>query len=254
MTNRNSAAYTQHHWLPASGIPNLMPVVRAIATLGILSGLVQASWADSVTVQITKRWTRNPVQDATVCLGTLANSAQFGVRLTDVKGTVQFAKLPPTNLVLTVSKSGFKGRQIALGRAQRDRELLLTLPAGGGGPQCVEAVSVTRSVSVTQPGSTGFIASITDFRIDGGQTTTPSRTVTLTYALTGNATHYRASERSNFETAKWQLLEPEVRYDLTGGSGLKTVYFQVTKFTSVEGAEIRSLSDVAVDTILLTGG
>ena len=254
MTNRNSAACRQRHWLPAIGIPNLMPVVRAIATLVLLSGLVQASWAERVTVQITKRWTRNPIQDATVCLGTLANIAQFGVRLTDVKGTVQFAKLPPTNLDLTVSKSGFKERQIALGRAQRDRGLLLTLPAGGGGPQRVEAVSVTRSVSVTQPGSTGFIPSITDFRIDGGQTATPSRTVTLTYALTGNASHYRASERSDFKTAEWQPLASEVRYDLTGGSGLRTVYFQVRKLTSVEGAELRSLSGVTVDTILLTGG
>lgn len=254
MNNRNSAASRQRHWLPAIGIPNLMPVVQAIATLVLLSGLVQAGWADSVTVQITKRWTRNPVQDATVCLGTLANIAQFGVRTTNAKGTVQFAKLPPTNLILTVSKSGFKGRQIALGRAQRNRGLLLTLPAGGGGPHCVEAVSVSRSVSVAQPGSTGFIPSITDFHINGGQTATPIRTVTLTYALTGNASYYRASERSDFETAEWQPLEPEVRYDLTGGSGLKTVYFQVKKFASVEGAELRSLSDVAVDTILLTGG
>ncbi len=254
MTIRNSAASRQPRWLPAIGVPNPTPVVRAIATIVLLSGMVQAGWADSVTVQITKRWTRNPVQNATVCLGTLANIAQFGVRLTNAKGTVQFAKLPPTNLVLTVSKGGFKGRQITLDRAQRDRGLLLTLPAGGGGPQCVGAVSVTRSASVTQPGSTGFIPSITDFRINGGQTATPSRTVTLTYAFTGNASYYRASERSDFETAEWQPLKPEVRYHLTGRSGLKTVYFQVKKFTSVQGAELRSLSDVAVDTILLDGG
>ncbi len=254
MTNRNSAASRQRHRLLAIGIRNLKPAVRAIVTLVLLSGLTQAGWAGSVTVQITKRWAKNPIQDATVCLGTLANIAQFGVRLTDAKGTVQFAKLPPTDLVLTVSKSGFKGRQIALDRAQRDRGLLLTLPAGGGGPQCVKAVSVTSSVSVTQPRSTAFIPSITDFRINAGQTATPSRTVTLTYAFTGNASHYSASERPDFAAAEWQPLKPEVRYNLTRGSGSKTVYFQVKKFTSVEGAELRSLSEVAVDTILLTGG
>ena len=254
MSNRYSAAPRQRHRQPAIGIPNLMPVVRAIATLVLLSGLVQAGWAGSVTVQITKRWTKDPVQDATVCLGTLTNFARVGVRLTDAKGTVQFANSPFTNLVLTVSKSGYKGRQIGLDRAQRDRGVLLTLPAGGGGPRCVDAISVTSLASVSRSGSTRFIPSIADFRINGGQTATPSRTVTLTYALTGNASHYRASERSDFTTAEWRPLEPEVRYDLTDGSGLRTVYFQVKKLTSMEGAELESLSDVTVDTILLTGG
>ncbi len=254
MTNRNSAASSQRHWNPLIGIPHLMRVVWGIAMLVLLSGLVQTGWAGSVTVQVNKRWTKDPVQDATVCLGIPANFTQFGVGLTDATGTVQFAKSPAANLVLTVSKSGYKGRQIALDRAQRDRGLLLTLPAGGGGPRCVEAILVAGLASVSQPSSTGFIPSIADFRINGGQTETPSRTVTLTYALTGNASHYRASERSDFKTAEWQPLASEVRYDLTGGSGLRTVYFQVTKLTSVEGAELRSLSDVTVDTILLTGG
>ena len=201
MTNWNSAASRQRHRLAPIGVLKLMPLVRGIAILVLLSGMVQTAWAGSVTVQVTKRWTKEPVPDATVCLGTPANLAQFGVRLTNAKGTVQFAKSPPANLILTVSKSGYKGRQIDLDRAQRDRGLLLTLPAGGGGPRCVEAISVTRLASVSQPSSTGFIPSITDFRINGGQTATPSRTVTLTYAITGNASHYRASERSDFKTA-----------------------------------------------------
>jgi len=254
MTNRNSAASRQRHWHPAIGTPGLMPVVRAIATLVLLSGLVQAGWAGSVSVQVTKRWTKDPVQDATVCLGSATNFARFGVRRTDAKGTVQFDNSPHTNVVLTVSKSGYKGRQIGLDRFPRDRGLLLTLPAGGGGPQCGEAISVASLASVSQSGSTRFIPSIMDFRINGGQTATPSRTVTLTYALTGNASHYRASERSDFKTAEWQPLEPEVRYDLTDGSGLRTVYFQVKKLTSMQGAELESLSDVTIDTILLTGG
>jgi len=254
MTNRNPAASRQRVCPPATGIPHLMPVVRAIATLVLLGGLVQAGWAGSVTVQVTKRWAKNPVKDATVCLGTLTNIAQFGVRRTDAKGTVQFDKSPPVNRILTVSKSGYKGRQITLDRAQRDRGFLLTLPAGGGGPQCVAAVSDTELPSATQPYSSGFMLGVMDFRINGGQTATPSRTVMLTYAVTGNASHYRASERSDFESAEWQPLGPEVRYSLTGGSGLKTVYFQVKKLTSVEGAELRSLSDVSAGTILLTGG
>jgi hypothetical protein len=223
--------------------------MRVIAVFVLSCGLMQAGWAGNVTIQISKRGAGDPVQAAAVCLGTPANIAQFGARLANEKGIVRFDKLHTrTELVLTVSKSGFKGRQVVLGAVQRDRGVLLTLPAGGGGPECAKAVPV-----VIQPRSAGFAPGITFFRINGGQAATQRPMVTLTYALTGEASHYRASDRSDFQAAKWQTLGPEVRYDLTGESGVKTVYFQVGKFASVEGAEIQSLSKVAVDSILLAG-
>lgn len=230
-----------------------MPVMRTIAAIMLLCGLAQAGWAGDITVQITKRGADGPVQAAAVCLGTPADIAQFGARLADEKGTVQFDKVHTrTGLVLTVSKSGFKGRQVVLGTGQRNRGVLLTLAVGGGGPKCARAVPVTQAVPVVQSRPADFTPGIMEFRINGGQGATQSPKVTLTYALRGEASHYRASTRSDFQAAEWQPLGPDVRYDLPGDRGLKTVYFQVRKFASVKGAEIQILSNVAVDTILLT--
>ena len=254
MTNRTLSGPKQRHQLPAISPPEPVLVMRVIAAIVLSCGLMQTGWAGDVTVQVTKRGAGDPVQAAAVCLGTPANIAQFGARLANEKGIVRFDKLHiRTELVLTVSKSGFKGRQVILDAVQRDRGVLLTLPVGGGGPECAKAVPVTQPIPVIQSRSAGFAPGITVFRINGGQAATQSPMVTLTYALTGEASHYRASDRSDFQAAKWQTLEPEVRYGLTGESGVKTVYFQVGKFASVEGAEIQSLSKVAVDSILLTG-
>ena len=255
MKNQTSSEPKQRRQLPAISSSDPVLVMRVIAAIVLLCGLMQAGWAGNVTVQISKRGAGDPVQAAAVCLGTPANIAQFGARLANEKGIVRFDKLHTrTELVLTVSKSGFKGRQVALGAVQHDRGVLLTLPAGGGGPKCAKAVPVVaHPVPVIQPRSAGFAPGITFFRINGGKAATQRPMVTLTYALTGEASHYRASDRSDFQAAKWQTLGPEVRYNLTGESGVKTVYFQVGKFASVEGAEIQSLSKVAVDSILLAG-
>jgi hypothetical protein len=231
------------------------------ATMGILAAgalslaLTQTAWGENVTIQISKRGAGYPLKEAAVCLGTPANPAQFGAQLADDKGVVQFDKVHArAELVLTVSKSGYKGRQVALGTAQHNRGVLLTLAAGGGGPECAKAVALVQPAPVAEPRSPRFSPGIKDFRINGGEAATQSPKVTLTYTLTGEASHYRASERSDFAAVEWQPIKPEVRYDLASGSGSRTVYFQVGKLVTAEGAEIEILSDVAVDTIVLTGG
>lgn len=253
MKNLTSNRPTQRCQLPAIGPSKPMRAMRTSAAILLLCGLAQVGWAGEITVQITKRGADDPVQAAAVCLGTPANIAQFGARLADEKGTVQFGKVHArTGLILTVSKSGFKGRQVLLGTGQRDRGVLLTLAAGGGGPKCASTVQVTQAVPVVQSRPADFSPGILEFRINGGQEATQSPKVTLTYALRGEASHYRASTRSDFRAADWQPLGPKIRYALTGDSGLKTVYFQVGKFASAKGAEIEILSNVAVDTILLS--
>jgi hypothetical protein len=218
----------------------------------LLVGLGQSVWAGDVTVQISKRGAGNPVDAAAVCLGTPADIDQFGVRLANAKGTVEFKNIHArTNLVLTVSKSGFKGRQVLLGTDQRNRGVLLTLSAGGGGPKCASAAALAQQIQSSRSRSPDIAPGILDFRINGGRDVTQSPKVTLMYALKGEASHYRASSYSDFRAAEWQPLGSEVRYDLSGDSGLKTVYFQVGKFASVEGGEIQVLSNVAVDSILL---
>lgn len=254
MTDRASSAVKQRHRLPAFDPRYSTTAMRMITAIMLSAGLTQVGWAGEVTVQISKRQAGDPVQAAAVCLGTPANIAQFGAQLADEKGTVRFDKVHTrAELVLTVSKSGFKGRQVFLGTAQRDQGVLLTLAAGGGGPKCATAVPVIAPVQTSLSRGDDFFPGITDFRINGGQHATRNPKVTLSYALSGEASHYRVSTRPDFKTTEWRPLEPNLEYSLSGEAGLKTVYFQVGKFRSAEGAEIEVLSNVAVDTIVLTG-
>ncbi|NIP48079.1 MAG: hypothetical protein GWN21_18865 [Gammaproteobacteria bacterium] len=234
---------------------NVIPGTGTITAATLALALAHTAVAEQVTVQISKRGAGKPVEAAAVCLGTPANPSQFGAQLADENGVVQFDKvhiLAP--LVLTVSKSGYQGRQVALGTAQHNRGVLLTLASGGGGPECAEAVALLQPVPSAEPRSPRFKPGIENFRINGGEAATESPRVTLNYTLTGEASHYRVSERSDFAAVEWQPITPEVRYDLAGGSGSRTVYFQVGKLMSAEGAEIEILSNVAADTIVLTGG
>jgi len=221
----------------------------------VLLGMAQSGWAGEITVQVSKRNAGLPVRAAAVCLGTSANPAQFGATLADEKGIARFDKVHArTELVLTVSKSGYKGRQVALGRGPRDRGVLLTLASGGGGPACDKAIAGVGQLTLMTSPSTHLAPGIKAFRINGGEPTTHSTRVTLDYVLTGEASHYRASERSDFGSAEWRPLESDLWLDLAGDSGPKTIYFQVGKLKSAEGAEIEILSNVAVDTIELDGG
>ena len=108
---------------------------------------------------------------------------------------------------------------------------------------------------MTGPPTDTFAPAIVDFRINRGEAATQSPKVTLMYALRGQASHYRASSQTDLEAAEWQPLASEVRYELpAGASGRQTVYFQVGRFASTDGADIQSMSNVAVDTIVLEGG
>jgi hypothetical protein len=67
---------------------------------------------------------------------------------------------------------------------------------------------------------------ITYFQINRGQETTTSRTVTLSF-MAERASHYRASERSDFYGAQWKYITTPPTYTLSSGDGRKTVYLQV---------------------------
>lgn len=255
MTHRTSIEPGPRHWRVSVG-PRHFPLPAQFLAFALFAcGPMQGSWAGEITVHVSKRGAGYPVEAAAVCLGTPADPAQFGAMIADDKGIAQFDKVRTrTDLILTVSKSGYKGRQVALGNDPRDRGVLLTLAAGGGGPECEKALALADQTRSMASPSTHFTPGIADFRINGGEQKTRSTSVTLDYVLTGEASHYRASDRSDFESAEWQPLESDLRLELTGDSGLKTIYFQVGKIAATEGAEIEILSNIAVDTIELVGG
>ena len=253
MTPRALGTSNDDHRCPG---PRLLPrgSGRCAALLACALAVSQSGSAGELTVQVSKRGAAKPIGAAAVCLGTPANLAQFGALVADDSGTVKFDNMGiRTPLLLTVSKSGFQGRRIALGGSQIDRRVNLTLVAGGGGPTCANAVASGQVVAATAPSTEAFAPAIVDFRINRGEATTETAKVTLMYALSGTASHYRASSGEDIEAAEWKPLASEVQYELPG-AGPQTVYFQVGRLSSRDGADIESTSNVAVDSIVLGGG
>ena len=85
---------------------------------------------------------------------------------------------------------------------------------------------------------------VTALRINYGAEKTLGRTVQLSNTVTGNATHYKASESLSFAGASWQTYAFAPEFTLSEGDGTKTVYFKA-KNANGESA-------VVSDDILLT--
>jgi WD40 repeat protein len=90
--------------------------------------------------------------------------------------------------------------------------------------------------SAREPGAFGYPFSvqemppeITSFSINGGDSTTPVRFVTLNNQCTNNPTHYMASEDPNFNDTSWQnyISSASPNFQLSEGNGIKKVYFKV---------------------------
>lgn len=85
---------------------------------------------------------------------------------------------------------------------------------------------------------------ITSFNINSNAACTYLKTVTLNSAVQGPVSSYRASENRDFSGAAWiSPYRASPGFDLTGGYGTKTVYFQVRGMGGV--------SNVVNDTIIL---
>ncbi|HPS02141.1 MAG TPA: hypothetical protein PLA90_11415, partial [Candidatus Sumerlaeota bacterium] len=91
---------------------------------------------------------------------------------------------------------------------------------------------------------------IWNFSINNGAATTANPVVTLSNTCTdvtsASATHYLASESSDFTSSTWQSYATVPLFTLSSGSGVKTVYLKVRNSALVE-------SSVTSDTITLIG-
>ncbi len=87
---------------------------------------------------------------------------------------------------------------------------------------------------------------ITAFTINGGETVTSTRDVTLSYSCADAPTHYLASESPTFAGATWLPYDPSPSFTLSEGEGLKTVYLKVKNANGV--------SPIVGDSILLSEG
>lgn len=199
--------------------------------------------AGNLQVRVYERGGNAPLPGVGVCLGTPANITQFGSELTDGQGNVVFADVPRAPLLLTASKSGYKTEQQSVVTSSTDRLLVISLPAGGGGPRC------KTGTSRTIPAASGV--RVVNLKINQGAGVTASREVRLNHAVSGKPTHYRASEHPDFSGATWLAYTPEPLFELSAGNGRKVVYFQVRRSSGTSGADIQVLSPVVQDAITL---
>jgi hypothetical protein len=199
--------------------------------------------ASELRVRVFERGGRQPLAGVSVCLGTSANPMQFGADQTDREGYAVFEDIPRAPLLVTASKSGYKGEQQSLVTSTIQRLLLMSLPTGGGGPVCTPVGD--RAVA-----DTGGLQ-ISDFSINKGATASPDRKVRLDHHVTGRPNEYRASENRDISTAPWQPYSAEPVFELSPGDGKKIVYFQVRRYSKINGADIQTISPTVHDSIVL---
>ena len=219
--------------------------MKSINTL-ILSMMVWVAFtanAADLQVRVFERGGNIPLAGVSVCLGTQARLGQFGAARTDGQGYVLFNEVPQAQIVVTASRPGYKSEQESMVTSNTNRLLVISLSAGGGGPECELGRQVAE---LTSPGLL-----VRQFRINAGAASTDNRNVNLNHTLSGAATEYRASERRDMEGAEWQTYAAAPQFTLSEGAGVKRVYLQVRRHSTVNGATLESLSPVVQDSIRL---
>jgi len=199
--------------------------------------------AADIQVQVFERGGKAPLAGVAVCLGTPARISQFGAILSDENGSAVFNGVPRATVVVTASRNGYKAEQETLVLSTANRKLVMSLPTGGGGIQCPLGESSAR---VTGNGLT-----ISRFAMSSGIAATTTGKVTLDNVVSGKPTQYRASERADFKGADWQGYTKTPAFQLSAGPGRKTVYFQVRRHATSNGANLEILSPVSKDSIQL---
>ena len=218
----------------------LLKKIPALLTLLITAVAVSAA---DVQVQVSDRSGKAPLVGVAVCIGTSARIDQFGAKLTDQKGIAVFTDVPRTTILVTASGSGYKAEQETMVTSTSNRILVMHLPAGGGGVQCPLARKTARM--------TGSGLSVSRLAVNNGAAYTTTRIVKLENVVQGQPTQYRASERADFKGAEWQDYNKAPVFNLTPEKGKKTVYFQVRRHATLNGANLETLSPVRRDSIRL---
>jgi len=224
---------------------NRVPLMKKIISLMVfacasLSFVVEAS---ELRVRVFERGGNIPLPGVSVCLGTSARLDQFGSSRTDGNGYVLFTEVPRTRIVVTASMNGYKSEQESLVTSNASRMLVLSLSGGGGGTDCAVGDKVGAQASVE--------LKVMRFTVNKGEKQTGNRTVSLDNSVSGMATQYRASERRDMEGAEWQYYATAPEFTLSEGPGLKRIYLQVRRHSTVNGATLETLSPVVQDTIRL---
>ena len=177
----------------------------------LMLALSGAASAADLVVEVRDREGGGPLAGVAVCLGTSANSSQFGAQRTGEDGRARFSNLLASSQVLTISGDGFRGVRRTLEPRDVDRVIQVDLTTGGGGPRCA-APGVSAG-----SGEAGL--TVTAFSLNGGASATANRDVRLSHRVDGVPTHFRVSESPAFKDAEWRDYEAEPSYRLSDDLG-----------------------------------
>ncbi|QBQ54799.1 carboxypeptidase regulatory-like domain-containing protein [Nitrosococcus wardiae] len=216
---------------------------RALLLLSTPGVFVGNLWAANLQIQVVEEDKKTPLEEAAVCLGTSPNPQQFGAFLTDKKGQVLFHELQPVPLILTVSKSGFRGEQRIVGRQTLNRVMVVSLAPGGSGPTC----QVPPQAKGEPPAAVEL--QVKALAINRGAPLTQRRKVRLSFSVEGKPTQYRASQFPDFRDAPWETFVLTPQFELSPGSGEKTVYLQVRRHREINGSHLQMVSNTIKDSI-----
>lgn len=220
-----------------------MKRITGLLIFNLLLTLSVAAAAADLRVRVFERGGKAPMPGVAVCLGTAASLDQFGASLTDMEGFAVFSDIPRAQLLVTASRAGYQSGQESLVISDTNRMLVMSLATGGGGPACKTGEIATMVV----PGG----VKISRFALNRGARMTSSRTISLDNRVSGQPTQYRASEQRDFSGTEWQAYSPAPQFELSAGPGKKTVYLQVRRHATVDGAILETPSPVARASIVL---
>jgi hypothetical protein len=212
----------------------------SIAAAIVMATCSAASWAVSSGPQWLEahtfdEQTGKPLADVAICLGTSARADQFGARRTDRNGVVRFENVRTVPLVLTASRSGYKGREQSLEPLYQSRVLVLKLVTGGGGPVC-NAEQSAEDVDVTAGLAINTVNVRRDINVENG--------VLVSVVASGKINQIRLSEQADLDGVAWQPYKSAMPYTLSAGAGTRHLFVQVRRASEVEGASIAIESPV----------
>lgn len=211
--------------------------------LVILVGAGAPLRAAEVTVRVFERAGGTPVGGAAVCLGTAADPGQFAQARSDDAGEVRVDAVPNATLVVTVSRDGYRGERRRLPASGSNRQVVLSLVPGGGGPRC-EAGGAPPS---RDPDSSP------ELRLHGLRAEVEGRgagqwQVRVTPRMSGTATEFRLGWDQELAGAEWQPYGPgpAVTASLPPPPGPALLHFQLRRQVTVAGADLEQRTRIRV--------
>jgi len=172
-----------------------------------LGAFAATNKATTLKVVVVKGTTTEELSGVRVCVGAVTAPIKYGAAVTGTDGQLSPEFQIPNDVravTVVVSKQGYQGQssQLSFNITGNDirRNIRLNLIEGTGGPSC-------NVVTGGAPPIPQIPITISNFQINGGQSSTSDRIVNLDLTYNGIPTEYQVSESSDFTGAVWKPMQ-----------------------------------------------